>query len=101
MFSHETGSPIVVDDELQRLVEEAVLTVTVPVLVCALFECNRGSVVKADNKGGCLNCFQGGFVYRASLDEVVACLELVSQFNQAKVWAGSDVHMSTRHDVVR
>lgn len=101
MFSHETRSSIVVDDELQGLVEEAVLAIAVPVLVRALFESNRGSIVKTNDKGRRLNCFQGGFVYWASLDEVVACLERVSQFKSAKIWAGFDVRMSTHHDVVK
>lgn len=101
MFSHETGSSIVVDDELQRLVEEAVLAIAVPVLVCAFFEGNRRSIIQTDDKGGGFNCFQGGFVDWAGLDEVVACLDIVSPVKPTKIWAGSDIRMSTHHDVVR
>jgi hypothetical protein len=57
MFSHKPGSSIVIDDELQRFVEEAVLTVTVPVLVCALFEGDRRSIIETDDEGRGFNCF--------------------------------------------
>jgi len=52
VLAHEAGCAVVVYDELQRLVEPAIATVAVPVLVCAFFEGYGGGVVEADYEGG-------------------------------------------------
>jgi hypothetical protein len=57
VFTLETRCTIIIDDELQWLVEPAVLAVTMPVLVCTLFECDWSSIVEADDERGCFDSF--------------------------------------------
>jgi hypothetical protein len=45
VLTHESCGAILIDDELEGLVEEAVLTVSVPVLVRTLLEGNWRSIV--------------------------------------------------------
>jgi hypothetical protein len=52
VLANEARCAVIVDDELQRLVEPAVAAVAVPVLACALFQCDRGRIVEADDEGG-------------------------------------------------
>lgn len=58
----EACSAIVVNDELEGLVEPAVGAITVPVLMGTLLKGNWGGVVKADDKRGGLDGFDGGGV---------------------------------------
>jgi hypothetical protein len=51
VLAHEARRAVLVDDELQRLVVEAVLTVAVPVLVGALLAGDWGLLVEADDEG--------------------------------------------------
>ena len=62
VFAYEARSAVFVNDKFKGFVVPAILAVAVPVLVGALFESDRGRIVKANNEGGSLDCLEGGRV---------------------------------------
>lgn len=64
VLTHETGSAVLVDDELERLVEPPVATISVPVRASTLIQSHRGGVIQADSKGSGLDLLESLLVSR-------------------------------------
>src|SRR5687767_11667539 len=91
MLAHEARCAIVINDELQRLVEPAVSTITVPVLMSALLEGDGGSIVEADHESGRLNGLKGLPVLSTTLEQ-----DLTSVGPHVTVLTGEDTNRRCR-----
>lgn len=74
VFALETRRAVVVNDELQRFVEPAVSTVSVPELARTLLESDWRSIVQTDNKRRRFDVLDRGFVSFIGVEEAFASL---------------------------
>jgi hypothetical protein len=59
MLAHETCGAVVVDDELEWLIKPTVLAVSMPVLVCTLFQRDGCGIIKTNDERSRFDVLEG------------------------------------------